>query len=331
MKTRKTLSVLIFLVVGAVLLAQAPYATIVYAEGQQFSLIRGGMPVSYRVENPEVFGLAIERGDILQTGPDTHLEISIQPISASVQIAENTSFRCDADESGMNSRGELYYGRVRAKVSKLTGSSSYRIRSPALVAGVRGTDFGLDHILIRAPVLTASAASAEDLPVSTVLNRAFCFDGSVLVAPAADTDLEHVVIGGGEMIEATTSNASIGVLTPVSLEKEPVSPAVTEFWKGREFRSEILPDSSEQVLASDEPLTEEEIQVVEQEKKRVRNHKVRLGGSFALFLGGALVAGLAYPEYQDEGFTDSVMANVGFGGVLISTSLGLLLYDLINY
>jgi len=328
MKIQKAVSIVVFLIMGAVLLAQGPYATVAYAEGRQFSVIRAGIPVSYNVDNPEVFGMSIERGDILQTGPGTYLEISIHPVSASVQIAENTSFRCDADESGMNSKGDLYYGRVRAKVGRLSGSSSYRIRSPALVAGVRGTDFGLAHLLVRSP---ASDEATEEVPVSSVLNRVFCFDGSVLVAPVSESDLEHVVLGRGEMIEASTSNMPVDSIPPINLEKEPVSHEVTEFWKGREFHNDLSLEASDQITTEIEPLAEEEIQVIEEEKKRERNHTMRLGGSVALFLGGSLVAGLAYPEYKDDGFTNGVMANVGFGGFLITTSLGLLIYDLIMY
>ncbi len=305
------------------LVAETPYATIAYAEGNRFSVIRGGKSVSYKADSPEVIGLAIERGDILQTAADTYLEVSIRPISASVQLAENTTFRCNADESGAKSEGELYYGRVRAKVSKLAGSSSYRITSPTLVAGVRGTDFGCDHFYIKPPAPDAAQGSEGSTPV---LNRVFCFEGSVLVVPAAAPELETVMIAGGEMVESTVPAVVAGGKEPLTLVKAPVAAEVTGFWKGREFHSPAVEPRVEETA----PLSAEEQQAVAQEIKRERNHKVRLAGSVALLLTGSLVLAPAWGEYDRDGMTSSVAASVGFGGMLVGSSLVLLIYDLVK-
>jgi len=328
MKKQKIFAVMILTLFGSIGFTQTPYATVVYAEGSTFSVIRAGKSVSYAVDNPDVFGLPIERGDILQTSPRTYLEVTIHPVSASVQIAENTSFRCDADESGQNSKGELYYGRVRAKVGKLSGASTYRISSPSMVAGVRGTDFGCDHIFVRPQV--AGGEGTAEVASTAVVNRVFCFEGSVLVVPVSDPGLKTVLVGGGEMIESSATTASADGSIPVELTKTPVSTEVTEFWKGRQFRGTEHSSLSAEA-AQAQILAEEQLQVVAQEKKRVRNHKVRLAGSAALFGAGALVAGLAYPDYKSDGFTKSVIVNTSYGGALICTSLGLLIYDLIMY
>ncbi len=322
MEIKKTVSSFVFFIMAAILLAETPYATVVYAEGKRFSVIRDGKTVNYSPESPEVIGLAIERGDILQTAPDTYLEISIRPISASVQLAENTTFRCDSDDSGMKSEGKLYYGRVRAKVAKLTDSSSYKITAPSLVAGVRGTDFGCDHFYIRPQALS----TPDTTPASPVLSRVFCFEGHVLVAPVATPDLETVMIAGGEMVESSAPAVASGATEPVTLVKAPVSTEVDEFWKGREFH----PVPGEPPVVATAVQTEEERLVVEKEIKRERNHQVRLAGSVALFLAGSIVVGTAYPEYDRDGMTSSVIASASYGGVLIGSSLVLLIYDLIK-
>lgn len=329
MKKQKIFAVMILTLFGSIGFTQTPYATVVYAEGSTFSVIRAGKSVSYAVDNPDVFGLPIERGDILQTSPRTYLEVTIHPVSASVQIAENTSFRCDADESGQNSKGELYYGRVRAKVGKLSGSSTYRISSPSMVAGVRGTDFGCDHIFVRPQV--AGGEGTAEVASTAVVNRVFCFEGSVLVVPVSDPGLKTVLVGGGEMIESSATTASADGSIPVELTKTPVSTEVTEFWKGRQFRGPDVAALSAEAAAQAEIIAEAERQEVVKKQKRVRNHKVRLAGSAALFGAGALVAGLAYPDYKSDGFTNSVIVNTAYGGTLVVTSLGLLIYDLIMY
>lgn len=324
MNIKKTLSSFVFFIMAAILLAETPYATVVYAEGKRFSLIREGKTVNYSAENPDVIGLAIKPGDILQTAANTYLEISIRPISASVQLAENTTFRCDADESGSRSEGKLYYGRVRAKVSKLADSSSYKITSPSLVAGVRGTNFGCDHFYVRPQSSDIAPGSTSAAPT---LNRVFCFEGSVAVAPASDPGIETVMIAGGEMVEVPAQAVATGTEKPVPLVKAPVSSEVHEFWENREFH--LVPDvpRAEETAA----LTAEEQQVVAQEIKRERNHKVRLAGSVALLLAGAIVIAPSYSEYQSDGMTSSVAASASFGGVLIGSSLVLLIYDLVKH
>ncbi|HOT62402.1 MAG TPA: FecR domain-containing protein [Treponemataceae bacterium] len=331
MRIHRALLCVLFLAVGGILLAQSPYATVVYAEGRQFTIIRAGKPAVYSAEGANAIGLAIQRGDIVQTSAGTFLEIAIHPISASIQLAENTSFRCDADESGKQSKGELYYGRVRAKVSKLSGSATYKISSPSLVAGVRGTDFGCDVIYVR-PSAPGGATGAA--PQSPVLNRVFCFEGSVLVVPAADPELQTVLIGRGEMIETAAPAAAVAeAAAPVKLAKAPVSVEVSEFWKGREFRDSPAESRTEEPTATiveNQVLTEEERQEVEIKVKRERNHKVRLAGSVALFAVGAAVAASGYPEFQSDGMTPGVALTTTYGGVLVSSSLILLIYDLVK-
>ena len=223
----------------------------------------------------------------------------------------------------MRSEGKLYYGRVRAKVAKLTSTSTYKITTPALVAGVRGTDFGCDHFYVR-PSAPSTPDAAQSSPT---LNRVFCFEGHVAVAPATETPLEAVTIGGGEMVENSTPAVGDSAKEQVPLAKAPVSSEVSEFWKGREFHA--LPAET-LVAAAAEP-TEEEQKAIAQEVKRERNHKIRLAGSAALFLTGALVCYPAYTDYQSNGMSSSVMMGASYGGFLIGSSLVLLIYDLVRH
>lgn len=248
MRNKRVYCAILVLLMTASALAAAPYATITYAEGKSFSLLRSGKQTTVSVSSPDVFGMEIVPGDVIQTGAGTFLELYINPIAASVQIAENTSFRCDADSTGAKSSGELYYGRVRAKVAKLSGSSSYRISSPSLVAGVRGTDFGCDVIAVRPTRTSAGAVVSAETPI---LHRVFCFEGSVLVAEAvsdaeagiaaegasggtAGVSLKTVLIGGNEMVEKIVSvDPSTVAAAEQILRKKNISEEVNAFWKGR--------------------------------------------------------------------------------------------------
>jgi len=205
-------------------MAATPYATINYAEGSSFLLIRDGKSSKILVDAPEVLGMELKSGDILQTSASTFLEISIKSIAATVQVAENTSFKCAVDSSGVQITGELYYGRVRAKVTKLAGASTFHISTPSLVAGVRGTNFGCDAIATR-PVSPKGAASVPGVMVIT--NRVFCFEGSVTVDDTSKTVPDTILISPNEMVEKTVDQQT--VVQP--LQKTAINPEINEFWE----------------------------------------------------------------------------------------------------
>jgi len=234
MRNKRAFGIFFSLLLGSLAAAATPYATISYAEGTSFLLIRDGKTTTWTASDVKVLGMEIKPGDIIQTGASTFLELAINPIAASVQIAENTSFRCDAsDPEGTKSTGELYYGRVRAKVSKLSPTSSYRITSPSLVAGVRGTDFGCDVIAIR-PVRGAAGVAAPAMGGNPILNRVFCFEGSVLVAEAAGKTMNTVLIGKDEMIEKIVpADGSAVKAAAESLQKKSLIDEVHTFWQMR--------------------------------------------------------------------------------------------------
>ena len=205
--------------------------------------------------------MEIRQGDIIHTAAATFLEIKINSVSATVQVAENTSFKCDADSGGSQVTSELYYGRVRAKVAKLAGSSSFRISTPTLVAGVRGTDFGCDVIAVRGIKPDSGAAAKQGSAVqpgstvqsggaTPVLNRVFCFEGTVAVSkadsaiPAAGSAAgsaagalaakapDVVLIGKNEMVENVVGDTA-APLSAEPLKKDVLPEDVHEFWEAR--------------------------------------------------------------------------------------------------
>lgn len=299
----KRVSVIIFcFLIGALVYSATPYASITYAEGNSFILMRNGKSSTISIASTDVFGMEVAPGDIIQTGPGTFLELLINPISASLQIAENTSFRCDADATGTKSTGELYYGRVRAKVAKLSGSSSYRISSPSLVAGVRGTDFGCDVI---------AKAGAP------VLNRVFCFEGSVLVAEAAGATLNTVLIAKDEMVEKLVPiNKGNEPVVEVPMEKKSLSTEVNSFWQARPF-VELPPPAPVSRLVGNYIVTERVWPEGNTVKPNARNLRIPNGAMFALVGLGTLacIGAGAYSSQVDS--TNGYLLPVTSGGLIM--------------
>lgn len=334
MRNKRVLTVIAALSLGGILFAASPYASVVYAEGASFTLIRAGKSVTVSAADPATIGMEIKPGDIIRTGSSTFVEIAINPISASIQIAENTSFRCDANSTGLESSGELYYGRVRAKVSKLSGNASYHMSSPSLTAGVRGTDFGLDVIAIRQSGTAGATGTSGGTQATTgsapTLFRVFCFEGNVLVGSVAGTISDTLMIGGNEMVERVASSGSAKDELP-PLEKKKVSTEVFDFWKVHPFAviSRLRAPVMVQTAGTGTSLAEQESAIQYAEPKKRLNTRFPQAGAVALAgLGTLTCAFAAYwstTQDADARFIDPAYAAgtimIGSGTVIAIASL----------
>jgi hypothetical protein len=307
---KRSLALFVCILTLGGMLQASPWATITYAEGKTFMLVRAGKTTSFSATANDIFGMEILQGDILQTAAATYLELNITSISAAIQVAENTSFKCDSDKTGNQVSGELYYGRVRAKVAKLAGTSSFKITTPTLVAGVRGTDFGCDVIALRgsktaAGAVGSSAPGAVASSMTPVLNRVFCFEGSVAVTPsveavktAATANVpvpQPVLLIKNEMVENVVADAS-APLSAEPLKKNPISTEVTGFWEDKPF-AESLPAAPVPAVAaasSSAGVFPHAWPPLRDEKPSVRNLKVPAFAAAALIvIGSATCAGAA--------------------------------------
>ena len=156
-----------------------PFGVIIYAEGTEVGIFRGDELATYDVVFDPVVGMEVMEGDLIQTDDGTFLEIQLFPSRDVVSVAENTTFQVERIGTSGGSF-TLNYGRLRARVQRVTGTTPFEIRGSEAVAGVRGTDFGYDFVATRDEV---------GAPVTQV----YVFEGSVLVAEAG-ADLNEVEI-----------------------------------------------------------------------------------------------------------------------------------------
>jgi len=293
------------LVFVAALAGAAPYATITFAEGASFILVRNNVSSVWAVSDAKVFGMEIKPGDIINTSGSTFLEIFVQPIRATVQIAENTSYRCEADATGTKSSGELFYGRVRAKVAKLSADSSFKISSPTLVAGVRGTDFGCDVIAPR---------TADD----PVLHRVFCFEGNIAVRDSAFALAPTMVIGANEMVEVAVP-VTAATTKPSEPKKSVLNEEVRDFWGEHPMTGVALPATPKVRVVDGLTITDRVWPEGVDQKIGARNLAIP-GGALAVLAvaGSALCVGTA-AFAQASGASFSATPLYLAGGIMIGS------------
>jgi FecR protein len=207
-------------------------AEIVYAEGEGFSLVRNGVSDYYDIYLGDADGLELKGGDLILTEAATWVEIQLAGSGTIIKIAENTTFTLKTlqNEGGIF---EVSYGRVRARVAKLTKDTPFWIQGSDTVAGVRGTDFGYD--------LFFDPASPEKKSVSV-----YCFEGVVEVVRQLETEEDEIFSADSDFAEgkAKTSTVILRRNEMVSiasedktapLNKSRIESEVKEFWEINEF------------------------------------------------------------------------------------------------
>ncbi len=212
-------------------MAQAKAAAVIeYASSDDVIVIRAGRALT--IDDP--FGLELQEGDNVQTGKATLLEIRLTRGNAVFKLAENTTFVLSKAVSGETALS-LVYGRLRAKVDTLSGNDAFTLASASAVAGVRGTDFGMDVIASRSTGL------------SYPLTQVYCFEGEVIVTAMVNTlasskeALESIpksfVIGPGEMVSVNRIDEVIDA------SKTLILPTIEEFWEDKDFGAAPQADS----------------------------------------------------------------------------------------
>ena len=204
--------------------AQGRAAAIVeYSSGDDLIVIRDGR----RLPGQDAIGLELYQGDQVQTGKGVFVELRLSSGGSVIKLSENTTFILERLSDGQTSM-QLVYGRVRAKVEKLTGTEAFSLRSSQAVAGVRGTDFGLDVVASR--LATASMAT-----------NVYCFEGSVEVTAFVKSDaqaaesLEAIprafVIAAGEMVRVEGSAGK------AEATRGAVEQSIKDFWSANDYSS----------------------------------------------------------------------------------------------
>lgn len=207
-------------------------AVIEYTSGDDVVVIRAGK----RAVMQDPIGFELLQGDQIITGKDVFLELRIRSRSSSgnaiIKLAENTTFVLDAMSEGQTAL-RLVYGRVRAKVDRLTGGDTFSLRSSSVIAGVRGTDFGLDVLASK----SAMSINASD---------AYCFDGTITVRTLGSPKVQS-----GESLEAVSQSFTLhtGEMLKVEQLQETTSAVKTgideeirQFWVKNDY---VIVDSAD--------------------------------------------------------------------------------------
>lgn len=122
---------------------------------------RSGAPLSVTQ------GTLVVSGDTVSTGPKSFVDLEF-PGGALIRIKENSTVSIDQilHKGNLDVGLDLSRGKMHIKIKeKLKNKESFRIKTPTMVAGVRGTEFSISEAEDKVMVLegTVSALSDESL------------------------------------------------------------------------------------------------------------------------------------------------------------------------
>lgn len=270
----RTVAVLLALAPATVAAQQpsTPFAFLIYAEGYDLSIFRNGELQTYDVLVDDVVGMPLLAGDLVQTDARTFVEIQLMSTRTVLRVAENTTFEIERIGSGGGGSIQMTYGRVRARVERISRDDSFQIRGFSAVAGVRGTDFGYDMVVERdvvAELQTRVYVFEGEVEVETVAPpEEPTADGTPREAPPVQ---EPVRLTRNEMVQVTTevpesvvpdrpltdiSDPEEGVLVvppagprTVAVRRQQLEESIGEFWSRQDFRVDpVDPAAVEQLF-----------------------------------------------------------------------------------
>ncbi len=293
-----------------------PACIVIYAEGEGFTVVSGSDEYYFDLYEEDVIGLELKKDDMVFTEENTLLEIQVASSNNIIKVSENSNFLIDDFEEKGGGSFALSYGKIRAKVQKLTGTQQFKIDGKSAVCGVRGTDFGYD-------IVADPLGVEEDL-----VTRIYCFEGSVEVEKKKEIALEIA----GEVEEVPSEIAEIQeIVEPVKIiisaeemvslstrepEKELVSEKISEeitaYWGLHEFKSEPLTI-----------ITMKDLEKLKEEKRFNERNRIFWGSMSLIFAGTALeLTSFFMSEYAPSSTEELQFAFKVSGGVLLFGGVG---------
>jgi FecR protein len=133
----------LFTLSGALLICTAALAQGSPVRTMTASIVEGTVTVQRGSDGarPLVQGTPLQEGDLIQTGADSHLEISMNS-GTTLRVGENAKLELRlAPAAGKAFTARLWLGALWAKVHKLLQDESFQVETENAVAGVRGTEF----------------------------------------------------------------------------------------------------------------------------------------------------------------------------------------------
>ncbi|MDC7219988.1 MAG: hypothetical protein PQJ59_08615 [Spirochaetales bacterium] len=289
-----------------------------FAEGDSFSLVSGGIRKDYTVAETDLINLSFKEGDFLITGEGTFLELLCGEIL--IMVGENSALAADSLNLSQGSLMTLNYGHVHVRMA-YSGLGDLWIGSSEMVGRLNGGELGvlLDYDVTQAqPEITTRIYSLQ--------GRVEVMQKQSEPSLVREKRVEYnapVIIETGEMVMSSSLLKST-TLIPALFDAN-----YSLYWENHPFGQGGEQSQAMVVLPEEDPalLTPEVQDNLELEGGKDWNRTLTTGKS-ALLAGAAFMSGGALLYMFEE--DDLGQALTYFGILNMSFGFGTTTYGLIG-
>jgi hypothetical protein len=187
------------------------------AGSDSFIIANSGRQQTYQTGAIPANGLELQNSDMIQTGPNNYVEIQLDPSSAIVKLAENTSVIFnDLGSTNRAAMLSLLYGRLRIVNSSNNGMVTIQIGNAAV-------EFSRGDLALEFAVIPGSTVTQPQLQVSTL-------SGAIQVSSGMAAGATKIICNEYETVTFDVTSR-LAVLKRQSLSQETVA-----YWSRNAFR-----------------------------------------------------------------------------------------------
>jgi len=201
----------------------AQEAHIIFSSGGAFTISSGGIRAEYQGGSTNTSAIVLHKDDIIQTGPNSIVEMQIEPGGTKIKIAENTSLVCTGPGLEPLSMSYMFlYGRIRISAAQTWqggGGNAIHIKTSHEETIFRQGDIGMDYI-INAERLQIT----QGVPSLTVYN----FHGITELMPASLQSSQGLA---SSMVMHEYESLSVEIANSLSyIERKPLEEGIVNYW-----------------------------------------------------------------------------------------------------
>jgi hypothetical protein len=144
-------------------------------------------------------GKVLRAGSLIRTAAESEVNLNLKQNGPTVRVTENTTmgldkllFEMTGADIVIETRLDLQKGRIQGRVNKTSDASKYEVKTPRLVAGIRGTEYDITAdgmVVVKSGTVSVAFIKADGTQLNFTVNEKQTFDPAIPGVRGA-TDIE---------------------------------------------------------------------------------------------------------------------------------------------
>jgi hypothetical protein len=150
-------------------------------------------------------GKVLRAGSLVRTAAESEVNLNLKKNGPAVRVTENTTmgldkllFEMTGADVVIETRLDLQKGRIQGKVNKTSDASKYEVKTPRLVAGIRGTEYDITAdgmVVVKSGTVSVAFIKADGTQLNFTVNEKQAFDPMIPgVRGATEMELRDIKI-----------------------------------------------------------------------------------------------------------------------------------------